>query len=48
MGDSRYALGREFIDNHKKEVGASEPVEDFDDRHELYALSVNPYFSPSS
>lgn len=30
----------DFIDNYKKEVGASEPVEDFNDCHELYALSV--------
>ncbi|KAK8013150.1 hypothetical protein PG991_009421 [Apiospora marii] len=38
MGDSRYVLGMDFIDSYKKEVGASEPVEDFNDRHELYAL----------
>ncbi|KAK7990495.1 Fructosamine kinase-domain-containing protein [Apiospora arundinis] len=40
MGDSRYALGMDFIDSYKKEVGASEPVEDFNERHELYALSL--------
>ncbi|KAK8042819.1 hypothetical protein PG994_013302 [Apiospora phragmitis] len=39
MGDSRHVLGMDFIDSYKKEVGASEPVVDFDDRHELYALS---------
>ncbi|KAK6837926.1 hypothetical protein PG987_006207 [Apiospora arundinis] len=38
MGDSRYALGMDFIDSYKKEVGASEPVEEFNERHELYAL----------
>ncbi|KAK8108955.1 Fructosamine kinase-domain-containing protein [Apiospora sp. TS-2023a] len=38
MGDSRYMLGKDFIDSYKKAVGASEPVEDFNDRHELYAL----------
>ena len=38
MGDSRYVLGMDFIDSYKKEVGASEPVEDFNARHELYAL----------
>ncbi|SPO04701.1 uncharacterized protein DNG_07386 [Cephalotrichum gorgonifer] len=36
--DPRYALGPEFIDLYKKELGASEPVEDFDDRNALYSM----------
>ena len=38
MGDPRYALGMDFIELYRERVGASEPVEDFWDRHELYAM----------
>ncbi|RYO87205.1 hypothetical protein DL766_004679 [Monosporascus sp. MC13-8B] len=41
MGDPRYALSMEFIDMYKDEVGASEPQEDFYDRHDLYAIRNN-------
>ncbi|RYO97455.1 hypothetical protein DL764_007305 [Monosporascus ibericus] len=41
MGDPRYALSMEFIDMYKNEVGASEPQEDFYDRHDLYAIRNN-------
>ncbi|KAI1455462.1 Fructosamine kinase-domain-containing protein [Annulohypoxylon moriforme] len=41
MGDPRYALGMEFIDLYKDEIGASEPRQDFYDRHALYALRNN-------
>ncbi|KAH9986439.1 Fructosamine kinase-domain-containing protein [Xylariaceae sp. FL0662B] len=41
MGDPRYALGMEFIKLYQKHVGASEPKEDFDDRHSLYAIRNN-------
>lgn len=38
VGDARYVLGMEFVDMYKDHVGASEPVEDFYDRHELYGM----------
>jgi len=38
MGDPRYVFGMDFIDMYKDEVGASEPQEDFYDRHDLYAM----------
>ena len=38
MRASRNALEQEFVYKYKREVGASEPVEDFDDRNALYAL----------
>ncbi|KAI1329480.1 Fructosamine/Ketosamine-3-kinase [Xylariaceae sp. FL0255] len=38
IGDSRYALGIEFVDMYRNEVGASEPQEDFYDRHDLYSI----------
>lgn len=38
MGDPRYALGMEFIEMYKQEIGASEPQGDFYDRHDLYAM----------
>ncbi|KAK9799960.1 putative protein-ribulosamine 3-kinase [Seiridium cardinale] len=38
MGHPRYALGREFIDLYIKEVGASEPQEDLEDRLTLYSM----------
>lgn len=38
MGSPRYALGMDFVDMYKDEVGASEPQKDFYDRHKLYAL----------
>ncbi|KAI0376957.1 Fructosamine kinase-domain-containing protein [Hypomontagnella monticulosa] len=41
MGDPRYALGMDFIDLYKNEVGASEPREDFYDRHDLYSIRNN-------
>ncbi|RYP41918.1 hypothetical protein DL767_000655 [Monosporascus sp. MG133] len=41
MGDPRYALSMEFIDMYKNEVGASDPQEDFYDRHDLYAIRNN-------
>lgn len=31
-------LGAEFIDAYKREVGASEPQEDSDDRNALYSM----------
>ncbi|KAI1407511.1 Fructosamine kinase-domain-containing protein [Hypoxylon sp. FL1857] len=41
MGDPRYALGMDFIDLYKNEIGASEPKQDFYDRHTLYAIRNN-------
>ncbi|CAJ2500668.1 Uu.00g035210.m01.CDS01 [Anthostomella pinea] len=41
IGDPRYVLGIEFVDMYKNEVGASEPQEDFHDRHELYGIRNN-------
>jgi protein-ribulosamine 3-kinase len=38
MGDARYVMGMDFIDLYRNEVGASEPKEDFYDRHDVYAL----------
>jgi protein-ribulosamine 3-kinase len=38
MRSPRYAVGLEFVDLYKKDVGASEPQEDFDDRNALYAM----------
>lgn len=38
MGNPRYVLGMDFIEKYRIEVGASEPKEDFYDRHDLYAL----------
>ncbi|KAI1073365.1 Fructosamine/Ketosamine-3-kinase [Whalleya microplaca] len=38
MGDPRYSLGMKFIELYKEEVGASEPEEDFYDRHNLYTV----------
>ena len=38
MGDPRYEIGMDFIDMYKKEMGASEPQQDFDDRHNMYAM----------
>ncbi|KAK8115762.1 hypothetical protein PG984_012264 [Apiospora sp. TS-2023a] len=38
MGDPRYTLGMDFVEMYKKEVGASEPQEDFYDRHDLYGM----------
>ena len=38
MGDPRYVLGMDFIDMYKNEVGASEPKEDFYDRHNMYTM----------
>lgn len=38
MGDARYTLGMEFIEMYKNEVGASEPRQDFYDRHASYAM----------
>ncbi|OTA96814.1 hypothetical protein M434DRAFT_362267 [Hypoxylon sp. CO27-5] len=41
MGDPRYALGMDFISRYKDEIGASEPRQDFYDRHALYAIRNN-------
>ncbi|CAG8975455.1 hypothetical protein HYALB_00004769 [Hymenoscyphus albidus] len=38
MGSPRYALGMDFIELYKEQFGASEPRDDFYDRHKLYAL----------
>ena len=38
MRSPRYALGLDFVDLYNKEVGASAPQEDFDDRNALYAM----------
>lgn len=38
MRDPRYAIGLDFVDLYKREVGASEPQEDFDDRNALYSM----------
>lgn len=38
MRASRNAVGSEFVNAYKDEVGASQPEEDFDDRNTLYAL----------
>lgn len=46
MRDPRYAIGLEFLDLYKKEVGASEPQEDFDDRNALYSMYVSKIVSP--
>ena len=34
----RYQMGRAYIDDYVERMGASEPVEDFDDRNKLYWL----------
>ncbi|KAI1137582.1 Fructosamine kinase-domain-containing protein [Hypoxylon sp. FL0543] len=41
MGGPRYTLGMDFIRLYKDEIGASEPEEDFYDRHALYAIRNN-------
>ncbi|KAI1262294.1 Fructosamine kinase-domain-containing protein [Xylariaceae sp. FL1019] len=41
MGDTRHILGMEFVQMYKSEVGASEPREDFYDRHELYGIRAD-------
>lgn len=38
MGEPRYALQMDVVDLYKSEVGASEPQEDFYDRHFLYGV----------
>lgn len=38
MGDPRYHFGMEFIDMYRNEIGASEPQQDFYDRHDMYAM----------
>lgn len=38
IGEPRYALQMDVVDLYKTEVGASEPQEDFYDRHELYGM----------
>ena len=38
MGDPRYTFGMDFIDMYKNEIGASEPQQDFYDRHDMYAM----------
>ena len=34
----RYLLNKSHVDEYKKEVGISEPIDDFDDRNALYSL----------
>ena len=34
----RYLLNKSHIDEYTKEVGISEPMDDFDDRNALYSL----------
>ena len=34
----RYLLNKSHVDEYRKEVGVSEPIDDFDDRNALYAL----------
>ncbi|CAF9914088.1 MAG: hypothetical protein HETSPECPRED_001750 [Heterodermia speciosa] len=41
MGDPRYVFGMDFIDMYKNEIGASEPQQDFYDRHHLYAIRTD-------
>ncbi|KAI0143468.1 Fructosamine/Ketosamine-3-kinase [Xylariaceae sp. FL1272] len=41
MGAPRYALDMDFIEQYKAEIGASEPEEDFYDRHALYVIRTN-------
>ena len=38
MGNPRYALEMDFVNLYKTEVGASEPEQDFYDRHEMYSM----------
>lgn len=38
MRNSRYAMSLGFLALYEKEVGASEPKEDFDDRNALYSM----------
>lgn len=38
MRSQRYTIGQNFIDLYKNKVGASQPVEDFEDRIALYAV----------
>ena len=34
----RYLLNKSHVDEYKREVGISEPMDDFDDRNALYSL----------
>lgn len=38
MRAARNKLGADFVESYKREVGASEPEEDFDDRNALYSM----------
>ena len=38
MRSPRYAVGLDFVDLYKQHGGASEPIDDFDDRNALYAV----------
>jgi hypothetical protein len=38
MKAPRYRLNADHVDEYKKEIGISEPKEEFDDRLTLYAL----------
>lgn len=38
IGEPRYALQKDVVDLYKTEVGASEPQEDYYDRHYLYGV----------
>ena len=37
MGNRRYVFGMDY-DMYKNEIGASEPQQDFYDRHDMYAM----------
>lgn len=43
MRSPRYTIGCKFIELYKEKFGASEPVEDFEDRVALYALYATLY-----
>lgn len=38
IGEPRYALQMDVVDLYKTEIGASDPQEDFYDRHYLYGM----------
>lgn len=42
IGEPRYALQMDVVDLYKTEIGASDPQEDFYDRHYLYGMLVCP------
>ena len=38
--DPRYGFAMDLIDIYKNDIGASEPQQDFYDRHDMYAMWV--------